>query len=1060
MSVTRTISTKLAIEGETEYQAKMKECNAALKETGSALEVTAARYEANDKSMEAVTARGKALEAMYEAQNQKLTVAREALDNARQAQERHGKTVDDLKKQLADANDELTKMTESGQDNQEQQKALKEEIERLNRELGVAENKYTAASRGVTNWTVSANKAEADLYKLQRRIEENNRAMEETPEAAQDAGDSMGFFGQMSDEAGEMMGAFLGKAAEMFTLAGIIGITKQLGQAVYEMAEAYMEAAAAIEKATGATKQGLDGLTNTAYAALAQTYTSLDQVAGAVGEINTRFGVTGDDLEHLTVLFSEFARITGVDAVGAVQQISKIEKAWNLDMEDTELLMDKLAKGAQASGISVGTLSAMLVENKAQFTSLGYSLDEAIGLLSMMELEGINATQVMEGLRSAANKLAQEGKDSRTGIQEYIKAIKEARTQTEATRIGLEAFGEDAGGTLVEAIRSNRFELGEWTEMIASAGGTLQATAENSKTLGEIWQNVKNQIAASIQEIGQEIDQMTGKTADALTQSDTLLEQAQSHYEATSSRIAAAGAVAADYAARLDALEKQGLTTNEAQQEYNNLIEQLNVIMPELNLQLDEQTGLLKGGAEALLDNVEAWKNWATQQAMQEKYTETLKAYGQAQLEVAENTVKRTEAEQKLNRAQAEYAVANKEFQKIAGKIEDDRAKIVLLNTDEYRTLQKLGEQLHDAQEEYDNYDQAVQDATATMEEAEAQIDQMGQTMEATADTTSDAAGEMGDSWDQFEADTAAAVESINAELQALQAEYQAAYETAAQTIDGQIGKFEEMHQVTASEARNAAESVARALESQIQYLTDYNENFEALMDRNVEGVDKLAEALSDGSEESAAILAGLREMTDEEIEDIIDKMGEVEEGKDTFAEQVAQMQTDYEARMDEINQKTTTVMDEVVAKFDATEQAYANAQSTAAGVAEGLRSQLGAIRAVASEINSILASIGSAASSAGSALSKVQKVNRNGATSAAVGLRSVPYDDFPALLHQGERVLTAAEARVYDAVEKGGNLTTNQTQKTVNVGGITVADASGRKLARRIERAIRKAVK
>lgn len=1058
MSVTRTISTKLAIEGEAEYQAKVRECNAMLKETGSALDLVKAKYDANDKSMEAVTARGEALEAMYDAQNKKLTESRAALENARQAQEKHGKTVDDLKKRLADATDELNKMTESGEDNEEQQKALKDEIDKLNKELGVAQNMYDAASKGVTNWTISANKAEADLYKLQRRIEENNKTMEDTPETAKEAGDSLGYLGKMGEDAKSMIGSFLGKAAEMVTLAGIIGIAKQLGQALYDMADAYMEAAATIEKATGATKDGLNDLTNTAYAALVQTYTTLDNISGAVGEINTRFGVTGDDLEHLTVLFSEFSRITGKDVVGAVQQVSKIEKAWNIDMADTELLMDKLAKGAQASGISVDSLSSMLIENKAQFTSLGYGLDEAIGLLSMMELEGVNASQALAGLRAAANKLARAGKDSKDGIQEYIQAIKEAKTQTEAAKIGLEAFGEDAGGTLVEAIRSGRFELGEWTEMIATADGTLQATADTSKTFGEVWQNVKNQVTASIQEIGQQIDQMTGRTADALTQSDAMLADAQSNYEASSNRIAAASTVAAEYVARLDALEKQGVTTSEAQQEYNNLIAQLNTIMPELNLQLDEQTGLLKGGAEALLDNVEAWKQWATQQAMQDKYTDTLKAYGQAQVEVAENTVKRAEAQEKVNKAQAEYNAAYLLWQKALSE-EDYDADIPSLED----AWKDAGATLRKAQTELENYDKALDDATETMNDCNEQIEAMGKVLDETTDTTVEDTEDMADSWEQYAESAGAAVEAINAELAALQEEYKAAYDTARTAIDGQISAFEEMHQATAQEAQAAAEALGKALESQIQYLAEYNANFEDLMSRNIDGIDKLASALADGSEESAAILAGLSDMTDEEIETIIDKMGDVEKGKDVFAENVAKMQTDYDERMEGIRTKTQEVMEDVVQKLNESERAYASAASTGAAVAEGLQSQVGAIQAVADEINSILQSIGSMADQVNAKANGIKKPGRSKkGTSAAVGLYNVPYDEFEAVLHQGERVLTAAEARVYNAAEKSGKLTNNNdNSKTVNVGGITINDGgNGRKVARQVEKAIRRALR
>ena len=52
--------------------------------------------------------------------------------------------------------------------------------------------------------------------------------------------------------------------------------------------------------------------------------------------------------------------------------------------------------------------------------------------------------------------------------------------------------------------------------------------------------------------------------------------------------------------------------------------------------------------------------------------------------------------------------------------------------------------------------------------------------------------------------------------------------------------------------------------------------------------------------------------------------------------------------------------------------------------------------------------------------LSAAQNALADGAAAArrnAFGLNRVPYDEYPALLHEGERVLTAAEARAQDAV-------------------------------------------
>ena len=465
-----------------------------------------------------------------------------------------------------------------------------------------------------------------------------------------------------------------------------------------------------------------------------------------------------------------------------------------------------------------------------------------------------------------------------------------------------------------------------------------------------------------------------------------------------------------------------------------------------------------QGGAEALLDNVEAWKQWATQQAMQDKYTDTLKAYGQAQVEVAENTVKRAEAQEKVNKAQAEYNVAYLLWQKALSE-EDYDADIPSLEDaweDASATLRK-------AQTELENYDKALDDATETMEDCNEQIEAMGKVLDETTDTTVEDTEDMADSWEQYAESAGAAVEAINAELAALQEEYKAAYDTARTAIDGQISAFKEMHQATAQEAQAAAEALGKALESQIQYLAEYNANFEDLMSRNIDGIDKLASALADGSEESAAILAGLSDMTDEEIEDIIDKMGDVEKGKDVFAENVAKMQTDYDERMEGIRTKTQEVMEDVVQKLNESERAYASAASTGPAVAAGLQSQVGAIQAVADEINSILQSIGSMADQVSAKAGKIKKPGQSKkGTSAAVGLYNVPYDEFEAVLHQGERVLTAAEARVYNAAEKSGKLTNNNdNSKTVNVGGITINDGgNGRKVARQVEKAIRRALR
>ena len=70
----------------------------------------------------------------------------------------------------------------------------------------------------------------------------------------------------------------------------------------------------------------------------------------------------------------------------------------------------------------------------------------------------------------------------------------------------------------------------------------------------------------------------------------------------------------------------------------------------------------------------------------------------------------------------------------------------------------------------------------------------------------------------------------------------------------------------------------------------------------------------------------------------------------------------------------------------------------------------------------------------------------------AAFGLNRVPYDGYAAVLHQGERVLTAREARVQDTAGPSVSVTVTGNQfgsgSSPEEIGAAIADAVARKLA------------
>ena len=69
------------------------------------------------------------------------------------------------------------------------------------------------------------------------------------------------------------------------------------------------------------------------------------------------------------------------------------------------------------------------------------------------------------------------------------------------------------------------------------------------------------------------------------------------------------------------------------------------------------------------------------------------------------------------------------------------------------------------------------------------------------------------------------------------------------------------------------------------------------------------------------------------------------------------------------------------------------------------------------------------------------------------MGLDYVPYDEFPALLHQGERVKTAAEARMED--RGGGSISVTVTGNQFHVREDSDVDAVAEALAEKLQAAV-----
>lgn len=214
------------------------------------------------------------------------------------------------------------------------------------------------------------------------------------------------------------------------------------------------------------------------------------------------------------------------------------------------------------------------------------------------------------------------------------------------------------------------------------------------------------------------LDDLT-KVTDNLGES---IDNTNKAYETQVADIEATYKKAQPYLKRLEELEKQSSLTADESWEYAHAVEELNKLYPDLNLQIDENTGKLNDNIYNIQAQTKALKDAAIQQALQSKYTGILDAMAEAQVEVYENQIKLREAEQRLAEAEELHAIAvgHVEYARRMLDQATDPKQIALwtdaLNEAELALI-RAEDGLYGAQTEVKNLNDAVKDGQKKVKE-------------------------------------------------------------------------------------------------------------------------------------------------------------------------------------------------------------------------------------------------------------------------------------------------------------------------------------------------------
>lgn len=506
--------------------------------------------------------------------------------------------------------------------------------------------------------------------------------------------------------------------------ANFVGEANQLAVAGFTSLTNATDVLTTMLNAYGLEADAVGGISNVLIQTQNLGKTSVDELSASMGKAISTGSAYGVNLENLSTAYVELTK-GGIATAEATTYISGMMNELGKSSSNVgKILQEKTGKSfgqLMKDGWSLADVLDVLmqsVDGNSEALMQLWSSQEAGKAANALAVQGFDdfnhVLAKMEREMSGATSTTKDAYSVMTDTSEFA----DTRFKNALTNLGV-AAGDQLRPALDWVKSGLTGVLEEAAEIVsgspavmATITGTAAATGTLAVAIGGLMIAKKAKmamdalnismnanpallIASAVIGLVSAIATISAQANDARVSVDDLTTSAQALSETISTASAEADETIAsvtgtadaakNYVDRLAELETQGLQTAEAQEEYRMTVDALNALMPELNLSINEQTGLVEGGTDAIYDHIQALKDQAVAEAMQKQYKETVEAWAEAQAEAAKN--------------QAKLNMAQEAAEPIAAALEENRKKQLEITeklnaaySDESLTVEELNE--------------------------------------------------------------------------------------------------------------------------------------------------------------------------------------------------------------------------------------------------------------------------------------------------------------------------------------------------------------------------------
>lgn len=243
---------------------------------------------------------------------------------------------------------------------------------------------------------------------------------------------------------------------------------------------------------------------------------SFEKIGSAIGEVNTQFQLTDDELKEASESVIKFAEINGSDITASTINAKKTIEAYGLSVSDLTTTLDTVTYVSQTTGISVDELFNKMVSGAPQIKELNLTFDEGATLIGVLEKSGVDSAAALTSMSKAAVTYAKNGKTLSQGLEETINKIKNASSSTEALTEASNIFGTKGAGRMVDAIKRGVFSLKNLAGNAEIASGTVAKTFEATLDPIDRQQQAFNSMQIALAEFGASIAEAISPILDVL----------------------------------------------------------------------------------------------------------------------------------------------------------------------------------------------------------------------------------------------------------------------------------------------------------------------------------------------------------------------------------------------------------------------------------------------------------------------------------------------------------------------------------------------------------------